>query len=289
MDLITEKSKDYELIDSGEGEKWSKRKPEEWQKANAEFSRGTGAAGKWKIHSEILENWGIELEDLKFSLKLLPSKHVGVFPEQSSHWRWLQEKISLSPPLGLDKFISPRGGLGENTKGNPVCVLNLFGYTGGASLACVKAGAQVVHVDASEWAVTSAKENAKLSGLGDRPIRFMVDDARKFVEREIKRGNKYDVIVLDPPVYGKGAKKEVWNIETDLMPLLARLKMLLSKEPLAILLNGYASDYSHITYKQMLSEVVKDMEGNITSGELALQESGTGRLLSSGIFARWEK
>ena len=232
--------------------------------------------GKWKINTEIPEPWEVTLEGLTFSLKLLPSKHIGVFPEQSVGWEWLEERITNNE-------------LRMTNKNAEVKVLNLFGYTGGASLACAKAGASVCHVDSSEWAVDKAKENAKLSELGDAPIRFIVDDVRKFVERDIKRGNKYDVILLDPPVYGKGVKDEVWNIDEDLLPLLTRIKTLLSSDPLAIVLNGYASGYSHLTYARLLELTLYDISGSVTSDELAIRESSSGKLLPSGIFARWSK
>ncbi len=283
--LITEKSEGYELLDSGDGEKlerfgnvilsrpdpqaiWQKSLPEEkWQEADAIFTRG-GTTGKWQT-KDLSEPWQVTLEDLTFSLKLLPSKHVGVFPEQSQNWKWLGDKLKV--------------------KGEKLKVLNLFGYTGGATLACAKAGAEVVHVDASEFAVGLAKENAKLSGLADAPIRFIVDDVRKFVEREIKRGSKYDVIILDPPVYGKGSNKQVWKLEEDLIPLLSRLPKILSDHPIAMLLNGYAAGYSQVTYSQVLETATKTLGGSISSLELAIRESSGGRLLPSGIFARWEK
>ena len=352
--LITEPSKDYELLDSGDEQKlerfgniilsrpdpqalWLKSLSEsEWQKADAIFTHGSGPAGKWlnrqrrspdqsdnfglgslkndmsktvfdtKISRTVLDirDWRVSLEGLTFGLKLLPSKHVGVFPEQSTHWKWLTNKILHSLPM------SDIGRDTNDTKKSNIKVLNLFGYTGGATLACAKAGASVVHVDSSEWAVNTAKENAKLSGLVDpvvdfgiakntlrvKPnakIHYRVDDVRKFVEREVKRGNKYDVIILDPPVYGKGKQKQkqkqIWKIEEDLMPLLLRLKSIISSNPLAIILNGYSSIYSHITYAQMLRTVVADLKGEISSGELAIKESSSEKLLPSGIFARWEK
>ncbi len=288
--LITKKSEGYELLDSGDGEKlerygkavlvrpdpqalWPKSFPE-WnlEDISAIFER-VGTQGKWKILKEISEPWTIKLEGINFKLKLLPSKHIGVFPEQSAQWGWLEQKLKV-----------------ESRK---LKVLNLFGYTGGATMACLKAGAEVTHVDASEFAVGLAKENCALSGLSQKPVRFILDDARKFVEREIKRGKKYEVILLDPPVYGKGnlkgKQKEIWKIEKNLMPLLFCLKSILSKEPLAIMLNGYASDYSHITYAQMLETITKDMGGKVASGEYTIKESSSGRLLPSGIFARWAK
>lgn len=299
--LTTETSKDYELLDSGDGwklERYGKMvlsRPdpqaiwkrsliiEEWNKADAKYIR-TGQSGKWEIKTDPGADWSMDLEGVSFSLKLLPSKHLGVFPEQSMQWRWLSEKISarLSPELNTSKSLA------TTAKATTVSVLNLFGYTGGASLVSAKAGAEVCHVDASSFAVDKLKDNMKLSNLEDKPIRLIVDDVRKFVEREIKRGNKYDVIIMDPPVYGKGANEEVWNIESDLMPLLLRVREILSAEPVAIVLNGYASIYSHITYLELLSGTVAALGGNISSGELVLKQAN-GRLLPCGIFARWSK
>ena len=287
--LITEKSADYELIDSGEGEKldrygkiilsrpdpqalWPKNLTEaEWNEALAVFTR-TGTSGKWKTSSEIKQPWNVSLNSLTFQLQLLPSKHLGLFPEQSVGWKWLEDKISNSPSTRLGK----------------IKVLNLFGYTGGASLACAKAGAEVCHVDSSEFAVDLAHKNMELSLLSDKKIRFIVDDVRKFVEREIKRKNKYDIILMDPPVYGKGVRAEVWKIEEDLMPLLLRLQDVLSDNPLAVVLNGYASGYSSITYGQILEEITKNLKGKISHGELAVKESSGGRLLTCGIYAKFE-
>lgn len=284
--LVAKSSKDYELIDSGEGfklERYGKMvlsRPDpqaiwkkslgltEWNKADAKYVR-TGQSGKWEVQNEPPHDWNIELEGVNLSLKLLPSKHLGVFPEQSAQWRWLKQKIKS-----------------RVDEGKTISVLNLFGYTGGASLVSAKAGAEVCHVDASSFAVDKLKDNMKLSKLEELPIRLIVDDVRKFVEREIKRGKKYDVIIMDPPVYGKGSKDEVWNIEADLLPLLARIKEILSPSPLAIVVNGYASVYSHLTYKQILSETTSDLGGTLESGELVLEQRG-GRLLSTGIFARW--
>lgn len=294
--LITEPSADYELLDSGEGQKlerygevillrpdpqalWKKFLPQsEWEKAHAVFTR-TGTSGKWKIvvSSEHLasrkESWNMSLEGLTFNLELLPSKHIGVFPEQSGQWKWLEEKIQKQGHLHTPSVCK---------------VLNLFAYTGGATLACAKAGASVCHVDSSKFAVDLANKNLDSSGLSVAPVRFIVEDVRKFVEREVRRGNKYDIILLDPPVYGKGVKGEVWKIEEDLMPLLSKIKNILSDNPLAVVMNGYASGYSHITYAQMLATITSGIKGAISSGELAVRESSSKRLLPCGIFARFE-
>ena len=287
--LVAERSDDYELLDSGDGQKlerygrvvlsrpdphalWPKMlSKSKWDDISAKFER-VRTTGKWQIMKEISDPWQVTLEGITFSLKLLPSKHIGLFPEQSAQWEWIADKIQT-----------------RTTQGNPVYVLNLFGYTGGASLACAKAGAEVTHVDSSKFAVDLAMKNRDLSGLKEKPIRFIVDDVRKFAEREIKRGSKYDIIILDPPVYGKGLKGEVWNIENDLMSLLLRLKNIISLEPLSVMLNGYASGYSSMTYSQMLFSAFSDFGGKVSFGELAIKESSGNRLLSSGIFARWLK
>jgi 23S rRNA (cytosine1962-C5)-methyltransferase len=286
--LVTKKSKDYELLDSGEGQKlerygeyvlsrpdtqaiWQKKLGNnEWEKADAIFSHGA-KSGKWNAKGKIKEKWLVNLNDVVFNLELLPSKHLGVFPEQSSQWSWIEDKIKS------------RINSGEKVK-----VLNLFGYTGGASLVSAKAGAEVVHVDASKFAIDLAQKNLKSSNLADKPVRFIVDDVRKFIEREIKRGNKYDVVLMDPPVYGKGAKKEVWKIEEDLAPFLSKVRKIISPNPLAVVLNGYASVYSAQTYKNLIQNSFGDLGGNISFGEMSIEEL-SGRLLPCGIFARWSK
>ncbi|MES2213679.1 MAG: class I SAM-dependent methyltransferase [Patescibacteria group bacterium] len=287
--LIARSSVDYELLDSGDGEKleryggvllsrpdpqalWQKLLSREvWNSAHARFERAS-TGGKWKMLKDIPDVWNVTLEGVTCTVQLSSFKHVGIFPEQSPSWKWLQEKIKK-----------------ETDSGRKVSVLNLFGYTGGASIACALAGAEVCHVDSSEYAVDLAMKNRDASGIAQAPIRFIVDDVRKFVEREIKRGNTYDVILMDPPVYGKGAKDEVWKIEEDLLPLLVRIQKIISPQPVAVVLNGYASGYSHVTYAQMLESAVGGRWGTISSGEMAIQESDSKRLLPCGIFARWEK
>ncbi len=281
--LTIEASENYEMLDSGDGMKlerygslvlsrpdnqaiWKKTLGEdEWQKADATFTHGE-KSGRWEKKDGVEEEWQMDFEGFKFNLKLLPSKHLGLFPEQAPNWKWLEEKVR------------------PGTK-----VLNLFAHTGGATLACARAGAEVVHLDASKFPVDYANKNLKDSGLGEKPVRFIVDDVRKFVEREIKRGNKYDVIILDPPVYGRGTNQRLWKIEEDLLPLLSRIKILLSDNPIAVLLNGYASVYSSSTYAGLLSSVTAELEGQITSGELTIKETSSGKLLPCGIFARWSK
>lgn len=287
---VTKSSADYELLDSGDGEKlerygdvvlsrpdpqalWPKSLPEtDWKNISAVFEQD-GPKGKWRMLKNIPDFWKISLGGLVFNLQFLPSKHLGIFPEQSYHWKWLEEITSSA----------------TRRRGGKISALNLFGYTGGSTLACAKTGAEVCHVDASKFAVDLAMKNQNDSGLKDKPIRFMVDDVRKFVEREIKRGNKYDIVIMDPPVYGKGSKKEIWKIEENLMPFLERVQKIISDDPLAIILNGYASGYSHVTYARILRTITEKYSGQVLSGELAIKETSSEKLLPCGIFARWEK
>jgi len=281
---ITKPNGGYALLDSGADEKleqygefvfrrpdpqalWTKHLSEqEWKKAHASFSRD-GKKGDWDLKSGVPQRWPMEFADLKFWIRPTSFKHTGLFPEQSANWDWMRGII--------------------NKSGHPVSVLNLFGYTGGATLACAQAGAEVVHVDGSKVAIQWGKDNAALSGLDKKPIRWILDDARAFVKREIKRGNKYDGIILDPPAFGHGANKEVWKIEEDLVPLLQMCRSIMSEQPLFFLINGYASGYSAIAYENNLTELF-GATGKYEKGELALAEKDSGRLLPCGIFARWQ-
>lgn len=284
--LVTKSSADYELLDSGDGEKlerfgnvfvsrpdpqalWHKQLDEDrWNKAQAKFVRLAEYAN-WNLDTQLPEKWEIHFAGLNFFIKPTSFKHVGIFPEQASNWEWMQTCIKKA--------------------GRPVKVLNLFGYTGGATLVCAQGGAQVCHVDGSKTAVTWARDNAELSKLKDKPIRWIVDDARAFVKREIKRNQKYDGIILDPPAFGHGPKKELWKIEDDFLPLLELCKQVLSDKPLFFLINGYASGYSAIAYKNNLQQLMKDYSGDIEMGELTIEEALSKRLLPCGIFARWKQ
>ncbi len=281
---ITKTSKDYELLDSGEGEKLERygnvifRRPDpqalwarslniqEWNKAHASFNR-EGKKGDWNLKKGMPEKWQIEFGNLKLWIRPTSFKHTGLFPEQLSNWDWMREKITAAK--------------------RDVSVLNLFGYTGGASLAAAQAGASVVHVDGSKVAIQWGKDNAKASGLEDKPIRWILDDARTFVKREIKRGNKYEGILLDPPAFGHGPKKELWKIEDDLPELLKLCAEILSDTPVFFLINGYASGYSSIAYENNLKQLLQKFGGKFEKGELAIEESKSERLLPCGIFSRW--
>lgn len=282
--LSTKPSAGYELLDSGDGEKlerygsvvvsrpdpqalWSKLLPAaEWKKAGAVFVRADEKAG-WRLAKNVPERWEISFNQLKFFIKPSAFKHTGLFPEHAGNWDWIRETITRS--------------------GRKARVLNLFGYTGGATLAAAQAGAEVTHVDGSKVAVAWARDNAAASGLDTKPIRWIVEDAVAYVRRELKRGSRYDGIIMDPPAFGHGANKEVWKIEEHFLPLVDLCKQLLSDEPLFLLVNGYASGYSAIAYRNSIEYAVKKFGGDIEIGELTIEETKSGRLLPAGIFARW--
>lgn len=283
--LTTEAQPDYELIDSGEGEKlerfgsvvlsrpdpqalWKKvLSKDEWAKAQAVFSRDNEKAG-WNMVPGTPEKWAINFGYYKFWIKPTAFKHTGLFPEQLENWKWLAETIQHY----------------KQTTSEPIRILNLFGYTGGATLACAKAGAEVTHVDGSKSATTWAKENAELSGLADKPIRWIVDDARSFVMREIKRGKFYHGIIMDPPAFGHGPEGEVWKIEDHFTALIEECKKILDPNPALLLINGYAAGYSAFSYENNLKDMVN--KGVIEKGELTIRDTNQ-RLLPAGIFARW--
>lgn len=280
--------KDYVLLDSGDGMKlerygsvtlarpdpqalWRKHLPESaWKNVDAYFAKAgdSDEKGKWVIVRPGMEKtWPISYGDLTLNIELTPFKHTGLFPEQLNNWMWCRDII-------------------EKSKEKPA-VLNLFGYTGGASLSAALAGAEVTHVDASRSAVNWANDNAKSSGLSEKPIRWILEDAAAFVKREIRRGKKYDGIIMDPPSFGRGAKGEVWKIEEHFLPLFEDCLKLLSDKPLFFVLNGYAAGYSSIAYENNLDQLVKKFGGTVESGELAIEEEG-GRLLPCGIVSRWK-
>jgi 23S rRNA (cytosine1962-C5)-methyltransferase len=283
-DFIIEDTEGYELIDSGEGEKlerfgdfvlrrpdpqalWSKNLETEWENADASFETNE-KGGKWQT-KDVPEKWTAKIGDVTFELSRSTFKHVGVFPEQAPNWNWISDKIKKAD--------------------RPIKVLNLFGYTGGATIAASLAGSEVVHVDGSKTAITQANKNAELSGADSNPIRWIPEDARKFVEREIKRGSKYDAIIMDPPAFGHGAKGERWIIEKDLVSLIALTKKILTPDPLFYILNGYAAGYSSIGYAQMIDWLIEKHDGEIEHGELLFKEKDRDRFLPAGITARWSK
>ena len=273
---------DYEIIDAGNGmkyERWNNiyllrpdplimwNKDIKTDKLDAIYHRSNKGGGYWESFKN-LSTFKISYKDLKFNLKQMGFKHTGLFPEQAVNWNYLREKI-------------------KKHEGN-IKVLNLFAYTGAASLACLIEGASVTHVDSSRGMIDWAKENVKLNNLEDRPIRFLVDDVVKFVEREIRRGNKYDAIIMDPPSYGRGANGEVWDIEKDLFNLVKLCNTLLSDDPLFFLINSYTTGLSSKVLETILNMCISK-KGLITSGEVGLKEKNSDVVLPCGIYGRWEK
>ena len=281
--LITKPSNGYELIDSGLEEKlerfgdvelvrpdpqalWPKTMPQtRWEAASATYSR-EGREGQWKIKKDMPESWPIEIGGQKMLIKPTSFKHTGVFPEQAPNWEWIKHAVSAKPSSS---------------------VLNLFGYTGGATIAAALAGAEVCHVDASKSAVAWARENAELNGVADKSIRWIIEDAITFVEREIKRGNKYDLILMDPPAFGHGPKDELWKFEEHFLALMKLCAELLSEKPLGVLINGYAAGYSASAFAYNLEPLQQKYGGSLEYGELTIEESAGKRQLPCGIFARW--
>ena len=289
---IADNWKDYEVIDTGDGEKlerWGKyllvrpdpqviwkseHKNPGWKKKNGHYHRSAKGGGEWEFF-DLPEEWKISYRDLTFRLKPFSFKHTGLFPEQAVNWDWFSSIIK------------------EESKKNPerqLKVLNLFAYTGGATLAAAKAGAAVTHVDASKGMVMWAKENAVESGLSDAPIRWLVDDCQKFVEREIRRGNKYDGIIMDPPSYGRGPKGEIWKIEESVYPFIELASQLLTKDSAFFLINSYTTGLQPAVLTYMLSKVlVPKFGGKVESSEIGLPVTETGLVLPCGASGRWSR
>ena len=287
--LVTRGWSDYALIDSGDGRKlerygrytvvrpepqcfWKAHHETAFEQANAMFDpqQEEEDSGRWRFdqHGPI-DAFPLKWRDVRFMGRFTPFRHLAFFPEQAANWDWLDARVRT--------LQQPR-------------ILNLFGYTGVASLACSAAGAHVTHVDASKKSVTYARENAELSGLSDRPIRWIVEDARKFVAREVRRGSKYDGVILDPPKYGRGANGEVWRLFEDMPDLLKDCAALLSDDASFLLLNAYAARISGLSLAHMMAEATHDRGGRIDWGELALSEDGKdARAIGLSFFARWSK
>ena len=249
---------------------WDISEDIDWNIAHASYTRSNTGGGHWQIKKDIPSSWTISYQDLKFNLKLMGFKHTGLFPEQAYNWNVLRNSIKKA-----DRKVK---------------VLNLFAYTGAASIACLKEGASVVHVDSSRGMIEWAKENVKLNHLEDASVRFLVDDVRKFVKREIRRGNKYDIIIMDPPSFGRGAKQEVWNIETDLDNLIKDTAELLSDDPLLFIINSYTTGLSKTVLEDILYlRVNSKFKGLISSDELGLPVKDSNLILPCGLYARWER
>ena len=280
---------DYELLDCSDGkrlERWGKfilvrldpqvvwkgisRHPL-WKKADAVYHRSSSGGGYWGENS-LPEQWVCTISGLRFHVKAMGFKHTGVFPEQASNWKWIEERC-----------------LARRKEGKACKVLNLFGYTGGASLAAAKGGAQVCHVDAAKNMVSMARENMKLSDMENVPCRYLVDDALKFVQREIRRGNRYDGIVMDPPSYGRGPKGELWHLEDSIHELISLTASILSEDPSFYLVNSYTTGLSGSAVSYLVQEeVVRRFGGTVSSDELGIRVQSTGRILPCGFATRWE-
>ncbi len=295
---VVSKNKDYELLDMANGEKlerwekyilirpdpqiiWSKKEnPKLWDKADARYIRSNTGGGHWELKNSLPASWTTSFDNLTFNIKPMGFKHTGLFPEQYTNWTYMCHKIK------------------EELKRNPnreIKVLNLFAYTGGATVACLEAGASVCHVDSSKGMVSWAKENVKSSGLEDAPVRYIVDDVVKFVKREIRRNNKYDAIVMDPPSYGRGATGEVWSIEKDLENLTNLCVELLSDDPLFYIVNTYTGGLSGTVISNLLNIVMKEKNtklldiGKITTEEIGIECTSNGLVLPCGITTKWER
>ena len=286
--LVSSSFKDYELIDASNGEKlerWGKYillRPDPtiiWDNGNLEvkykgkidavYYRSNKGGGHWENLRKLPSNWTVNYRDLTFNVKQMGFKHTGIFPEQAANWDYMINKIS-------------------NAK-RPVKVLNLFGYTGCASVACLSVGASVTHVDSSKGMIEVCKENVISSGLKDKPIRYLVDDVVKFVKREIRRGNKYDAIVMDPPSYGRGANGEVWDIEKDLTNLVNLCLEILSDKPLFFIINSYTTGLSKTSLENLLLTTInKKYKGIVSSSEIGLKITDNNLTLPCGIYGRWE-
>lgn len=279
---------DYSLIDCSDGdrlENWggftmvrpdpqviwnTPKKNRLWYNADAVYHRSKTGGGHWEFNKKLPASWQIKYKDLTFNVKNMGFKHTGIFPEQAVNWDYTRSIIEKC--------------------NRPVKVLNLFAYTGAATVSALKAGASVVHVDASKGMVQWAKENAASSGVADRPVRWIVDDCVKFVQREIRRGNKYDIIIMDPPSYGRGPNGEIWKVENEVYPLVELCAQVLSDRPLMVIINSYTTGLSPAVMEYILgSTVMKKYGGHVSSDEIGLCAKESGLVLPCGSSAIWEK
>lgn len=285
---IAENWKEYEILDMAEGEKlekwgditlirpdpqiiWQQKSfPSLWKTADARYNRSKTGGGSWEYYKKLPQSWQIHYKNLTFNLKPMGFKHTGLFPEQAANWDWMMDKIQ--------------------TQKREVKVLNLFAYTGGATVACLSAGASVCHVDSSKGMVAWAKENVIASGLQDKPVRYLIDDVVKFVNREARRGNTYDAIIMDPPSYGRGANGEVWQFEEHIADLVERCTQILSDTPVFFLINSYTTGISSKVLENILRlNIPANKQGKFEAGEIGLPMKDSSIMLPCGIYGRWEK
>ena len=285
---LANKWEEYKILDMADGQKleqwgdvilsrpdpqiiWKNKSHQElWNKINATYNRSKTGGGSWEFKKKMPKSWQVHYKDLTFNIKPMGFKHTGLFPEQAVNWDWMINKIKLSK--------------------REIKVLNLFAYTGGATVACLSAGAHVCHVDSSKGMTTWAKENVTSSNLQDKPVRYIVDDVIKFVNREIRRGNKYDAIIMDPPSYGRGTKGEVWQFENNIYELVELCTKVLSDEPLFFLINSYTTGISSTVLTDILELTVqKHHKGKLEAGEIGIPMENSNLVLPCGIYGRWEK
>ena len=285
---VADKWKDYILLDCSGGdrlENWggytmvrpdpqiiwnTPKKNKLWYNADAVYLRSKTGGGRWEFNKKLPESWSVKYGDLTFNVKNMGFKHMGIFPEQAVNWDYVRNCIEKS--------------------NKPVKVLNLFGYTGAATVSALKAGASVVHVDASKGMVLWAKENAVSSDVADKPVRWIVDDCVKFVQREIRRGNNYDIIIMDPPSYGRGPNGEVWKVENEVYPLVELCSQVLSDDPLMFVINSYTTGLSPSVMEYILGSLIKtNIGGSVSSDEIGLRVKESGLVLPCGSTAIWEK
>lgn len=294
--IVADRWRDYQLLECGDGmkhERWGaytlvrpdpqiiwprhradpKAPPARWENWDGFYHRSDQGGGKWEFRRPLPDHWKLSYESLGLTFKIHPTsfKHTGLFPEQAVNWEWFSAKIKVARAAGRE-----------------VNVLNLFGYTGAATVAAAKAGASVTHIDAAEGMVKWCKENLVLSGLAAAPVRTIADDCLKFVRREQKRGKFYDAIIMDPPTYGRGATGEMWKLEEHLWPLLTECRALLTPQPLFFLINAYTARLSPTVVANLLAELLHGRDGSITAGEVGLPIQRDGKVLPCGIYGRWE-
>ena len=309
--IVADRWRDYELIDCGDGMKqerwgdftlvrpdpqiiWPRHgsgvrpiSPSRWENWDGFYHRSEQGGGKWEFNRALPDSWTIAYGPLGLTFKIHPTsfKHTGLFPEQAVNWEWMTAKIAAARVGAAKRERSLASGEGSGT----VNVLNLFGYTGAATVAAAKAGATVCHVDAAEGMVKWCRENAALSQLANASIRYIVDDCLKFARRELKRGRRYDAIIMDPPTYGRGATGEMWRLEDHLWELLLECRALLSEQPLFFLINAYTARLSPTVVANLLSELMYQHAGTITAGEVGLPIKRDSKVLPCGIYGRWER